>query len=75
MTVISFKRGKNSLKAGDKIVSYPDHKGESKEGFVTEITEKHITVDYPDTDSYDLGLDGKLFPDIDTNLDINLIII
>lgn len=78
MPHISFKRAKDKgyIKPGARIVSYPDHKGESHEGVILDINEamNEIAVSYADYGRAILKLNGQLLAGtVDTNLDINLI--
>lgn len=59
---------------GLKIISYPDHKGNSREGVIREVSEQKIIVDYKDFGSTTLLPTGKLCGEnIDSSLDIGLI--
>lgn len=65
------------IREGARIVSYPNHKGESLEGVIIGLhpdNPSELHVNYSDRGRTVLKPNGKLLSlGIDTNLDINLI--
>lgn len=70
-TWVSFRPERAEL--GKRVLSYPDHRGQSVEGIIREVTVSSLIVEYRRYGIVTLNRCGKLIEVCDTSADINLI--